>query len=167
MQHVLLRVKEHPHFRRLCDRMIVRHLSGEANWTSDRASRGMLVELLAFYDAAGAAVVQMSAPPSLDALLTELVLLEMARRAPRTSTSIGKHNLGMYGPSIAHPALEPIVQAVHSTPLAAAALLLAPIVHTVGADIGSISTTGGAPPTVVSLTGVGIKRPRLWGIPFR
>ena len=95
MQHVLRRINEYPRVAELKLAMTLNHLNGEGNVPSDLASRGRFAELTSFYSDMGRSICFSAHPPELDVLLAELVRIH-------TDTSMGAHNLGMYGPSIAH-----------------------------------------------------------------
>jgi len=101
MQLVLRRVNQVPGIGKLKDRITIGHISGEANVTGDLPSRGRFAELAALYHGAGFGLTQIACPPQVDSILAELVLLHTNIRA-RHATSLGVHNLGMYGPPLAH-----------------------------------------------------------------
>ena len=101
MQLVLRRYNLLPPVTQLKQRMSNGHISGEANVTADLPSRGRFAEMAAFFGHAGLTLRRVPCPSAVDSLLAELVML-LDEIDGRHSTSLGTHNLGMYGPSIAH-----------------------------------------------------------------
>ena len=80
MQHVLAAVNALEFMPRLREHMTIGHISSEVNVTADLPSRGRLAELISIAEHAGALMTVEPHPSALDALLEELVQLELNRR---------------------------------------------------------------------------------------
>ena len=91
MQHVLAAVNALEFMPRLREHMTIGHISSEVNVTADLPSRGRLAELISIAEHAGAHMTVEPHPSALDALLDELVQLELNRRPAAARGSNDDH----------------------------------------------------------------------------
>ncbi|KOO34225.1 hypothetical protein Ctob_015819 [Chrysochromulina tobinii] len=91
MQHVLAAVNALEFMPRLREHMTIGHISSEVNVTADLPSRGRLAELISIAEHAGAHMTVEPHPSALDALLDELVQLELDRRPAAARGSNDDH----------------------------------------------------------------------------
>ena len=84
MQHVYLRLCEHPTFMRVKDRLLIAHVHGERNVISDAWSRGKFQVLKQLCAQLGLAFQTVDSPAELGTLLDELVQVQAARASEAT-----------------------------------------------------------------------------------